>query len=332
MLIPDSIYRDNLPINSTNNTVCVGQQMNLTNIISGVPTNAITSWSWSIPGANGNTNTDTAIYDYEPTVTNSCYTNLVTPTNYLTNSSGIPFCNFYWTAPGTNQVSCTTVIYGQTNTVSATLNVLSPTTNSILAQTNAADPVAADTNYASYPLFPSSEYPSWLHFGQGTNGLSGINFFQTNSSPSGISGNFHWVQIVTSAVVTYSGGSGGSFTIHKNPGVDTTYPYDFPTASPNTVNDSPGSPLGATSMTQTENFAATMYLTWQASTNSTGGDKTVPVALRAVNWNWSGTATNTSGWTLVPGSASLPTNLADFPATNEPTWSTNATSYYITSP
>ncbi len=50
LLLPDQITRDGNPINSTNSTVVVGQQINLTNMISGVPTSAITSWKWSVPG------------------------------------------------------------------------------------------------------------------------------------------------------------------------------------------------------------------------------------------------------------------------------------------
>lgn len=121
MLVPDQIQRDGRGVSADNNTVCVGQQICLTNVISGIPTNAITSYQWTIPGANNTTN-DTAFYDYEPTAMNSNYTNLFTPTNYTTNS----YCNFYWSAGGTNTVTCTIVIYGQTNTASATFNVVRP--------------------------------------------------------------------------------------------------------------------------------------------------------------------------------------------------------------
>jgi len=40
-------------VNSTNNTVWVGQQINLTNMVLGSATNsAVTSYHWAIPGAN----------------------------------------------------------------------------------------------------------------------------------------------------------------------------------------------------------------------------------------------------------------------------------------
>jgi len=285
MLIPDQITRDNNPINSTNNTVVIGQQMNLTNMISGVPTNAITYWKWSIPGANGNTNTDTAIYDYEPNTNNSNYTNLVTPTNYLTNSSGIPFCNFFFTAPGTNQVSCTTVIYGQTNTVSATLNVLGPPNARMTANTNAAAPIAVDGNYFR------TNPPTWLHFGQAQYGMDGITFSQANSNPSGVNGNFTWVQVINSDLAAITNATSGT-VVHTTSGFDSEpYPYDTNTPT----SDSPASPLLSTGGDQGiyRRFVATMYLTWQA-TNLPSGDKTVPVPLRAVAWNWSGSATNSA--------------------------------------
>jgi hypothetical protein len=66
-----------------------------------------------------------------------------------------------------------------------------------------------------------------------------------------------------------------------------------------------------------------MYLMWQPPASSVHGDKTVPVPLRGFQWNWSGIATNNSGWSLVPGSAVYPANKTDADITNEPSWSTN---------
>ena len=146
VLVPNSITRDGLPINSTNNTVCVGQQINLTNMISGVPTNAITSYQWNIPGAmNG-----TAFKDYipDPGLTNdngydskdSNYTNLA-PSD-LTNS----YCNFYWSDGATNRmITCTTTICGQTNIATVYLNVERPIAS---ISANATNLVSLDTNYS----------------------------------------------------------------------------------------------------------------------------------------------------------------------------------------
>jgi hypothetical protein len=323
-IVPDPILRDDAVITSSNDTVCVGQQMNLTYV---PPTNyagTATNYLWKIPGADNGT----AFKDYEPNDTNSCYTNLA-PSD-LTNS----YCHFYWCGDATNQtVTCTAIMNGNSVTESATLSLLSPTTNPILASTNALAPIAADTNYIRYSVFKSYD-SAWLHFGPALNGHSGITFSQTNSSPNGFSGNFDWVQVITNYAAQTVHDSGPSTTVHSYPGLDTFYPYDLGHPSPNSVNDSPGVPLSSSSLdvSKSTSFNATMYLIWQASTNSTGGDKTVPVPLRKVNWNWSGNATNNSGWTLIPDSAVYPTNLNDLPATNEPTWTNNVMNFYITHP
>ena len=323
-----------MPINSTNNTVCVGQQMNMTNIITGVPTTAITYWKWSIPGANGSTTSDTAIYGYAPTAQNSNYTNLVTPTNYLTNSTGIPFCNFYWTAPGTNQVSCTTVIYGQTNTVTATLNVLGP--NATESATHGT--IAADMNFhiGSTPV----TIP-FLHFGD-TVTTPGMTFSQTTTSPPPTATGFTfagtnaWVQVLTNTTVgvTPIGGTTvtkTTFGCDGGRGNNFPYPNASVGANTSTMEDSPGAPLTSANYSVSRNFNATTYVMWRC-TNAPNGDATILVPLKSYQWNWSGTATNgapSAGWGLDPSTTNYPdspnTNIA---ATNEPTWATNAAYNY----
>ena len=318
-------------INSTNNTVAIGQQVNLTNIISGVPTNSITYWKWIIPGANGSTNNDTAIYGYAPTAENSNYTNLVTPTNYLTNSSGIPFCNFYFTAPGTNQVSCQTVIYGQTNTVSATLYVFGPTAT----ESATHGTIAADTNFhiGSTPV----TIP-FLHFGD-TLTVPGMTLSQTTASPpptaAGLtfSGTNAWVQVLTNTSYGYTAGgttvTKTTFGCDGGRGNNFPYPNASVGANTSTMEDSPGAPLNATNSSVFRNFNATTYVMWQC-TNAPNGDATILVPLKSYQWNWGGTATNgapSAGWGLESSNypSSTATNIA---ATNEPTWSTNAAYNY----
>jgi hypothetical protein len=294
LLIPNYITRDGNMVNATNNTVCVGQQINLTNMILGSATNAaVTSYHWVIPGANNTTN-DTAFYDYEPTVTSSNYTNLFTPTNYTTNS----YCNFYWSSGGSNQVVyCTNVVYGQTNVVSAMFNVSSPQ-----AKINATEGTIGINGF--YLVFGTTNY--------------GMIFSPTSSGPAGFAGTNQWVQVIqgqTNIVTTPTN------TVSSS-GCDTQFPYPkAPPGSAGTV-DSPDSILAGTYLTVHRDFNATMYLMWQPySTNAlVNGDNTVLVPLRAINWNWSGTATNNSGWSLVPGSAVYPSNTNDFNVTSEPAW------------
>ena len=321
LLIPDSIQRDGNPINGTNNTVWVGQQICLTNVISGVATNAITSYLWKIPGANNTTN-DTAFYDYKPTSTSSNWTNLFTPTNYTTNN----YCNFYWSAGGTNQVSCTTVIYGQTNTVTATLNVQRPTDTITTPQIGT---IKVDTSDSSYPGEPA------LYFGDDVTGtIPGITF--TNAAPSASSvGTNLWVQVITSDVITLMP---PTTNFASRVGLDSGA---FPYQAGLTTQDSPDNKLSSIRSSNYRNFNATMYLMWQpTSTNAViNGDKTVPVPLKGYPWNWIATATNSAygttnaqAWTLVPGAQYPPTNAANIDATNEPTWSTNSGFPYPTYP
>jgi len=308
LLLPDQIMRDNNPINSTNNTVWVGQQVCLTDVVSGVPTNAITSYHWVIPGANKTTN-DTAFYDYQPTAYNSNYTNLFTPTNYTTNS----YCNFYWSSGASNQVVyCTNVIYGQTNVVSATFNVSRPTDIITTPQIGA---ITAGTND---PDFPGE---ARLAFGN-VSSFSTVGILFTNAAPSAASiGISRWVQLITSDVVTNMPSGVADISRDGCDGLP-----NFPYNSGPQANDSPNGPLFSTNTSTSRYFNATMYLMWQP-TNSLvlNGDKTVMVPLKGYPWHWSGTAVNTSGtWTGPTSPQYPPTNAANIDVTNEPTWTTNS--------
>ena len=321
MLIPDQITRDGNPI--TNNLVCVGQQINLTNMITGIPASAISSWGWTIPGATGNTNSDTAIYDYQPTAENCNYTNLIVPTNYTTNATGgnLPFCHFYWTAPGTNQVvMCTATIYGQPTTMSAAFNVVKPTVN-ISAQTT---PTTIYDELGGYYR---------LVFGNDETGTNGI-MFQTNNYtlPPGISGTLYWNQVLSSDSFTATTPT-GPFTVASS-GYDGTtnnwYPYhSFINNGANPVDSPQSGVLRSLWNTYSRNFNATMYATWKATPASVGGDQTIEVPLKGIQYSWVASATNTaptnSGggqWELIKGTESL--NQIDFDVTSEPQWQTNA--------
>jgi hypothetical protein len=327
MLLPDQITRDGNPITGTNANVWVGQQICLTNSISGVPTNAITSYLWHIPGVTGSTN-DSAIYDYEPNQLNSNYTNLVTPTNYTTNS----YIKFYYCGDATNlPVSCTQVIYGQTNTITATLNVQRP--NAVISTDHGIIAVDAGSYWTiqsgtNYVIDPSTA----LHFGSVLTGATPGMKFGVNASvfPTGSnnSTNIVWNQVVNSdlsvistATSALTSTNSGGYDSGGEPG---DYPYDYG----NEADDSPGRAGLQTNYTScTRSFTATMYLMWQPSTTMVGGDKTVPVALRCWPWHWSATATNgapSAGWGLE--NSTYPSTTSDVDVTVPPIW-TNAAPY-----
>jgi hypothetical protein len=289
-------------------------------MVMGSPTNSIvTSYQWHIPGVTGSTN-DTAFYDYEPNQLNSNYTNLVTPTNYTTNS----YLNFYYCGDATNlPVSCTQVIYGQTNTVTATLNVQRP--SAVISTLHGI--IAVDAG--NYQPGDSS---TALHFGSILPGASPGMKFGVNASvfPAGSNStnniiwnqlvNSDYIQITTAASTTTSTNSGG----YDSGGVPGDYPYDYG----NEADDSPGDTSLQTNYTSiTRNFTATMYLMWQPSTNMVGGDKTVTVPLRCWPWHWSATATNgapSAGWGLE--SSNYPSTTSDVDVTSPPIWTNEAPS------
>ena len=318
MLIPDQITRDGMPI--TNNNVWVGQQINLTNVISGVPTNSIT-YHWGIPGANNTTN-DTAFYDYEPNATNSNYTNLFTPTNYTTNN----YIHFYWSYGASNQtVYCTNVIYGKTYVVSSTFNVLKP--DARITATIGANTILADTNYNG-----SSGGIPWLHFGTHIPATPGMTFTQTHLTNVGEQGSFVWNQILknSQSVRTTPTETDTGATEGYDVDITQSYPYD----TNQSTQDSPGIKLRTNNGSASYSIDATMYLMYQVSTNSVNGDKTVPIPLRGFRWTANYSATNIaptnngSGWFLQ--NAQYPTNNTDFEVTNEVQWNTNSwQSYHV---
>ena len=305
MLVPNYITRDGKDINSTNNTVCVGQQINLTNMISGVPTNAITSYRWGIPG--------TAFVDYVPDTNypseHSNYTNL--EPSYLTNS----YCNFYWFNGGTNRmVYCTNVIYGQTNVVFAQFQVETPTVTSSSA--NAVTNVSLDTNYST----PGGLFipVNVLHLGDIAS-TPGVAFSASITPPTNFStGHYEWVQkeMASLAQVTYGGTNYYSKAVTN--ALDTRYPMFQDT---NAV-DGPSISIASTNWNPTSyEQTFTMYLLWEPNTPNSRF-----VALKQLTWHWRGTAVygSTNGWSLT--SPQIPGIISFVDATNNPTWDTNTVS------
>jgi hypothetical protein len=323
MLLPDQITRDGNPITGTNANVWVGQQISLTNMVMGSPTNSIvTSYQWHIPGVTGSTN-DPAFYDYEPNQLNSNYTNLVTPTNYTTNS----YINFYYCGDATNLlVSCTQVIYGQTNTITATLNVQRP--NAFITALHGI--IAVDAGNWS-----SGDSSTALHFGSALPGATPGMKVGVNASvfPAGSNGmnNLIWNQLINSNYTRLTTAT-GTLILTNSGGYDCLRPpndsYPYP-SNGNEVDDSPGrAGLQTNYSSCTKSFSATMYFMWQPSTNMVGGDKTVVVALRCWPWQWSATATNGApgaGWGLE--SSNYPSvTVPDVDVTNPPIWTNESPS------
>ena len=289
--------RDGAPI--TNNVVCVGQQICLTNFIAtNIPPSAITSYQWHLPGKTfKNYGTNSAGY-----FTGVLNTN--TPSD-LTNS----FVNFYWTDSGTNRVvTCQQVIYGQTNTIATAFNVVKPTASIDSSAFNAT--AAVDGGWVGMPS--GTNYPVAVHFGDGF--YTGVRFDAQITPPAGFNtGHYIWLQIINnfSASIT---DSRGTFTLGP-----ATNLYDQP-ARPNELSDvpfsdSPGMPLKSG---QSGGFASdqfTSYLMWEPNTPNA---QYVP--LRKISWRWTGYGTYVNGTNWTASNLFGPGSLIDLPATNHPTW------------
>jgi hypothetical protein len=304
MLLPDQITRDGNPINSTNNSVCVGQQINLTNIISGVPTNAITSYQWNIPG-----NT------FKNYATNSVgqFTGVLSPLQ--TNDLAQPGVSFYWIDGQTNRVvSCQTVIYGQTNVVTANLNIQAPSDVSI-DTSDTSGSAAVDRNYAYFLENPNATNSIAVHFGDGA--ITGAIFNANITPPSGYApGHYVWIQLIGFNETAADGGTNYTRGPVTNV-LDTVAPYIAPDTP---FVDSPAVilPAGESGGFLQDQF--TTYLMWEPSTPNA---QYVP--LKKVSWGWTGYGTYTAGNNWTSSNLSGPGTLPVSDATNHPTWSNNFT-------
>ena len=145
----------------------------------------------------------------------------------------------------------------------------------------------------------------------------GIGFQGSADPPSGYTGTFGFVQIVSSASLVY-GYPNGTFRTCGGSGLDTTYPYDeFPnppqTAS---VYDTPSVTLNSNTYTSQSDFNTfVMFLVWLSDLANS-----IPVPLGYVNWGWGGLASYSAGaWVLTNGRMS--SSMVTQPTTMYPLWS-----------
>lgn len=297
-LIPDNITRDGKLIYSTNDTVCVGQQINLTNLVSGIPASAITGYHWNIPG-----NT------FKNYATNSAGQFTGVLTTLQTNDLVKPGISFYWIDGATNRVvSCTATIYGHTNTATASLNIEAPT---VSIDTSDTDGVAAvDQNYMG-PSGPTEANNIAVHFGDGA--LTGVKFVANVTPPPDFStAHYTWIQLTTLSMSASSGGTNYSFGPVIN-ALDSSAPYGPPDIL---FADSPGQnniPQGESYSFDTDNFVT--YLLWLPNLPNA---QYVPV--KSVAWGWTGKATYVSGTNWTGSNLTGPGSLTVSTATNHPTW------------
>jgi hypothetical protein len=256
------------------NTVIVGQQMNWYCKLS-----ITNSFMTNFPPAN-----------FQWTVPGFAASNFVADassdtvyTNFLMTSSNI---NFYWVDGASNRiVQVSATVNGKTITGHAAFNVLRPTAKISPWTTS----VRVHANLLS---FDSST-------------MNGITFSNTIAIPTNFPGSIEWVQVDFNPVTELQD-TNSTWHILTNyvsgPYLDTTYPYQ--TFSGTNAVDSPALPLPSQYVRGVASDVFEMWMMFKPN-----GGQWVP--LRAVNWSWSGSATNgPSGWSLQSGTNSI--NPTDF--------------------
>jgi len=141
----------------------------------------------------------------------------------------------------------------------------------------------------------SSCSTQWLFFGlASSNGpdrpglidIPGIFFDGTNvSNIPDSGGNFFWVQIVDSVVVSGTEPGVKLIPSRQGPGLDNTYPYVPVPNNPLVELDAPAQGLDNELTSKSESFKATMYMMWQSTT-----EDSIPVPIGYVDWTIQGTA------------------------------------------
>lgn len=273
-------------VNGKTTSVVVGQKIVLYGSYAlpvGVSANSL---GWNIPGIANNP--PYAVGNYAQSNASGAVTLVNNSTQTVT---------FYYVTPGTYTVVFN-LNYGsnQTAAASTTFKVTAPTaTPTVALPTSGKLYVNTFTGCTNNPSGP------YLVFGNLTgpvvgcggtySGSAGITFTPpTTTTPPGT---FYFTQIVTSDQVTYNA---QVCTATNTPGLDGNVPYQNKTGQ--LVTDAPNSPLPSSYSSSSRNFSATMYFMWQSNTANS-----IPVALGHVNWQVSGSTTQSGGkWATPTGS------------------------------
>jgi hypothetical protein len=278
------------------NTVIVGQQMNWycqLSVTNQLMTNfPLANCQWTIPGVT--------ISNYVEAADAS---SAMVVTNFPLNNSNVVF---YWVDGASNRaVQCSALVNGKTVTGQATFNVLRPTAK--------ISPWTTSVNvYGNLLVFLDLTMPN------------GITFSNTISIPANFPGSVEWIQVCNYRVRQCLD---TNLVWHReienglSPYGDTPIPYTAGLRSGTNPVDSPRQPLpygGYLLCDATNTF--TMWMMFKPTNG-------IPVPLRAVNWFWSGSATNDvsqiggNDWQLESGTNSVNPN--DFDTQTYPIWNSD---------
>jgi hypothetical protein len=282
-------------LNGTTEAAVTGQQIALSAVYSLPSGISVQSQSWSVPG--------TTVGGYTASVNSGA----TSATNFSQ-----PSTTFYWVDAGNSRsVTFTLNITDGTGTWQSTatvpFNVSGPTSPAMTAQLNSGG-MTIDL-VGDNVLF---------ELGNATTTF-GIIFTPTVIQPSGTTGTFSYVQLITAEneAITDAGPPVTNFTCSIGTGLDNFYPY--PMRSDGTAADSPGVSLNSTYTDLIRTFSATMYLMWNS-----GLPNSIPIPLGSMQWGFSGDAyrdSTDSIWNLRNQSSAAQLFT---PGITYPTWSTHA--------
>jgi hypothetical protein len=272
------IQNGNQDVTGSNVTAIVGQPINLTCEVEDANGHAPPA-PWSITNYAWKVSSYAISNFYVST--DAWHTNgYATPLTKTTNS-GI---NFYWVDGGSKQVQCAIKAAGQTLLAKAAFIVKKPS-----ATLSAYIPPGSSVGV----------YQNQLIFGGGP--VPGIEFFEYNEDTDG-----EWKLVQLGSQVVRDQDfptNGGGWYKAQGSGLDTAYPYPIEEES-----DSPSTELTSYINQVTATGSYTMYLTFKANEANS-----IRIPIRQIQWNWSGTATNSNGVWMGSGTAHTDSN--DSPVT-----------------
>jgi hypothetical protein len=293
------ILQGSSDVTGSNVTAIVGEQMILKCQLedpngNAVTTPAITNFQWAVPGMT--------FSNYEA---NYQFGKLYT--EFPTNNNTV---EYYWINGGNEQVSCDVIVAGQSFSAKTKFNVLRPTAK-ISAWTTSVNLLGGTMFY---------------QFTQTNPLMSGITFSNTISIPHGFSGTNEFIQLDYESIRNLQDTNlvwHILTEVSAPPNLDTVCPYNvFDTNG--YPEDNPGSTLDLGSEKFAASVASDNFEMWMMF--KPDGGQWVP--LRAVNWSWGGSATNSIpygdfGWSLVSRTNSI--NPLDFDQLSHPEWQNNVT-------
>jgi hypothetical protein len=291
---------------------CVGQEV--TFALSGLPNDGsvmATNFQWTLSGNSFNALSNAVPGLLFPICSAVPYVN----TNLLKSNTATA----WWFSGGTNPP----------NTYSATANCALRFTNG-----NSSYKILVGRPFSMYrpqakiitTTGTVSVNSSWgdLRLAFGVTNIPGIVFSNSTTISSGA---VYWLQVINSLSATRKRPSEQFYERAFATGLDNQAPYGSdPTNNPNRTTDSPNAAL--TSDFLEYNILDGNFTMWLLFTPNGNSSHAVP--LRAVNWNWAGSATNSaSGWAIESGPVTNSVNPTDFDTQIYPYWTTTVTNNLI---